>query len=614
MLPFATANVPLAPLIVFIPLLVAVLLAALTKLLRPSVTDYLTITTAAVVEALCVLLLLRARRETIVHWFGGWQPRGGVALGIAFVVDPFGAACAVFAALLVLAALIFSSRYFEKVGTLYHVLMLVFLGAMCGFSLTGDLFNLFVFFELMSAAAFALCGYKTEEPAPLQGALNFAVTNTVGALFVLHGIALIYARTGALNLAQAGRTLAAQPLDGLVIAAFVLITVGFLVKAAVVPFHFWLADAHAVAPTPVCVLFSGIMVELGLYAVARIYWTIFAAPLGAHAAALRAVLVGAGVLTALVGALMCFAQHHLKRLLAFSTVSHMGLMLIGFALLAPGALAGLAIYAAGHGLVKSSLFLGAGILLHRFGSVDEIKLRGRGRRLYPLAGIFLLGALGLAGLPSFGTFLGETLMLGAAKRESYSWLTALTMVTEVLTGAAVLRVTFRIFAGWGTADEETPRESALVDEERETRGNHRRTPFVMLAPALALALMGLVVGLIPGLRAASDRAAQRMRDQTAYAARVLEGVAHAVPKPEREESLLPEIARGMGAAGGACLLALLTLFRDKLRVKRWLLGAQSLMRGVEWLRRLHSGQVGDYVMWLIWGAAALGAFFAVLLR
>src|SRR5436305_12636998 len=101
-----------------------------------------------------------------------------------------------------LAALVFSLRYFESVGPHYNVLMLVFLGAMCGFSLTGDLFNLFVFFELMSAAAFALCGYKVEAPESLQGALNFAVTNTIGAFLVLTGIALLYGKTGALNMAQ----------------------------------------------------------------------------------------------------------------------------------------------------------------------------------------------------------------------------------------------------------------------------------------------------------------------------------------------------------------------------------------------------------------------------
>src|SRR5205085_10166280 len=123
-------------------------------------------------------------------WFGGWKPRDGVSVGISFTVDPFGAALAALIATLVTAALVFSWRYFDEVGTLFHVLMLVFLGAMSGFVLSGDLFNMFVWFELMSVAAYALTGYRVEEASPLQGAINFAVTNTIGSLCILFAIGL----------------------------------------------------------------------------------------------------------------------------------------------------------------------------------------------------------------------------------------------------------------------------------------------------------------------------------------------------------------------------------------------------------------------------------------
>ncbi|HSB76179.1 MAG TPA: proton-conducting transporter membrane subunit, partial [Terriglobales bacterium] len=397
----------LAPLPVVIPLSVAALLAAFNRHLPRRLSEAAAILATAATGAISGELLLQARVQPVIHWFGGWTPRAGVALGISFVIDPVGAGAAAFTSLLVLAALIFTLHYFETVGTLFHVLMLGFLGAMCGFTLTGDVFNLFVFFELMSASAFALCGYKVEEPESMQGALNFAITNTVGAFLVLSGIGLLYGRTGALNMAQIGRTLGGS-LDGLVITAFVFIMAGFFIKAAVFPFHFWLADAHAVAPTPVCVLFSGIMVELGIYAVLRVYWTMFDGPFAAHRWDVRGVLLAAGALTAVAGALMCFGQRHIKRLLAFSTVSHVGLLTMGFGVLKAGALAGVALYVVGHGLVKAGLFLVAGILLHRFGSVDELELHGRARQMRATGLVFLVAGLGLASMPGFATFRGES--------------------------------------------------------------------------------------------------------------------------------------------------------------------------------------------------------------
>src|ERR1043166_7482990 len=184
------------------------------------------------------------------------------------------------------AALVQSIDYFEdEVPPHYFVLMLVFLAAMVGFALSSDLFNMFVFFELMSTAAFALTGYRVEQRAVLQGAINFAVVNGLAAFFRLGGIALVYGRTGALNLAQIGQVLSRHSADGLVVVAFAMIVVGLLTKAGAVPFHFWLSDAYAVAPAPVCILFAGVMSDLGLHAVGRVYWVAFSGALGGHAAA-----------------------------------------------------------------------------------------------------------------------------------------------------------------------------------------------------------------------------------------------------------------------------------------------------------------------------------------
>jgi multicomponent Na+:H+ antiporter subunit D len=397
----------LLPLPAVIPLLAAAVNIAGDHVLPRWIGSTISLLGAASAFAISLVIMFQSEHRELLHWFGGWHPRSGVAIGIAFTADPLGAGMAALASFLVLMALIYSLTFLKEAARPYDVLMIVFCGAMCGFALTGDLFNMFVWFELMGVAAYALAGFKVFELGPLQGGINMAVTNTVGAYFILIGIALLYARTGALNFAQIGRTLAGQQSGGVEIVALTLILVGFLVKAAIVPFHFWLADAHAAAPAPVCVLFSGAMVELGLFGAARVYWTIFDAPFGAHQVAIRNVLLVFGLVTAFVGALMAFFQRHIKRLLAYSTISHAGMMLVGIALLDSKSLGGVATLVLSHGLLKAGLFLACGVLLAEFKQIDELRLFGKGRALPVLGALFGLGAIGMIGLPYVGSYVGH---------------------------------------------------------------------------------------------------------------------------------------------------------------------------------------------------------------
>ena len=592
------------------PLLCAALLAAIGRHVPRAISDALAVLAAAVSVGVSFLLLSRSRHETLVYWVGGWTPRHGVALGIALSVDPIGAGFAALSGVLVIAALLFARPLFDDVHAHFHVLALAFLGATCGFALTGDLFNLFVWFELMSASAFALCGYKIDEPASLQGAINFAVVNTVGAFFVLTGVALLYGRTGALNLAQIGRALPAA--DGLVIVSFALIACGFLVKGAMVPFHFWLADAHAVAPTPVCVLFSGVMVEAGLYAVARVYGSVFAGVLDPHHARLRAILLGFGVATAVVGGLLCFAQRHLKRLLAFSTVSHMGALIAAFALLDPRALSGAALYVAGHGLVKGALFLCVGILLHRLRSVDELALHGRGRGLGGVGLLFAAGGLWLAGVAPAGLFAGETEIESAAEELGLRWVPWLFVFTGAVTGGAVLRAAARIFLGWGTSRSEGPDVGGETDEAPETRAAHSLPLTMWATPALLLAA-SVAVALVPGARAIPHEAAARLLDARANAAHVLDG-APQERAAAHEDRLAKHVPRSLVNGVLALAVAAVALFRHRFPGALRSAGAALWDPPMRILREAHTGRVGDYLAWLAFGTAAFGGLCAALLR
>ncbi len=557
----------------------------------------------------CALLTAVAASGTVVHWFGGWTPRHGVALGIAFVVDPIGGALATFAALLTMAALIFAWTYYDEGGPEFHTLMLVFAAALIGFFLTGDLFNLFVFFELMSVSAYALTGFRSEDETAVMGALSFAVVNSVGAFLVLIGIVMLYARTGALNMAQLGHALAG-PADPLVVTAFALVAFGFLVKASIVPAHFWLSEAHAVAPTPLCVLFSGIMVQAGIYAVARVYADVFAGPLGPHAHELRAVLLGFGVVTALVGAAMCFGQQHLKRLLAFSTVSHSGIMLCAFALFSARGLGGLMSYIVGHGLVKGALFMCSGIVLNRWRTLDVEALRGRLRGRRWLIALFAAGGLALAGLPLFGTFVGKAMIDRAAGDAGLAWLPYVLLVAAAATSGAVLRALGTMAFGWGPppAPDSAAASPTTEDAEIEARG----VPRVMLLTAGTLLVLCAAFAFVPGRTAMPLAAALRFLDRPLKLAVTLDGVPSGPLPAVAAQPLGEALWFGLGSAALALALAAYALFGHRLRGARAADRAASAL--VHPLRLAHSGVVTDYVVWLVAGVVAFVFALAALIR
>jgi multicomponent Na+:H+ antiporter subunit D len=609
----------LLALVVVIPLLTAAGVSALAPVFRARrrALDSVAIAAAAGVTVLLVLIMTRTTGRDEVYWFAGFRPRHGIAIGIDFAADPISAGLAALAALLVTAAMIFSWRYFHRVATYFHALMLVFLAGMVGFCLTGDIFDLFVWFELMGVSAYALTAYRPEERGPVQGALNFAMTNSIGAYLWLSGIGLIYGRTGALNMAQIGRYLTLhRTASGLVVVAFALILTGLLIKSAIVPFHFWLPDAHSVAPTPVCVLFSGVMVELGLYGIARIYWSMFGAGLG-HRTDISHLFLALGLLTAVTGALFCYRERHIKRLLAFSTISHAGMFLTGLSWLTPLGLTGAAVYVLGHGLIKAALFLCVGIVLHRLGSVNETGLHGRGRRLPVTGVVFTLAALGLADLPPFATYLGKGWIEDAGATAGSDWVAGVLIACSILVGGAVLRVAGGVFWGLGDPPAEDPRMAAEASEEKsETDEGQQHTPLTMLVPAAVLVAGALVVGLLPHLGAWVQDAAVRFQDQSAYNQAVLFGrrVAHPVAlHPAETTAITPaDVLTGAGSALGALILAGLSLYRRRIPLLRR--GPEPDLLLADPIRRLQSGVVNDYVTWIVVGVVCVGGYLAAAIR
>ena len=602
----------LLPLTVAVPLLTAAFVVATDHVFPVRLTNAVAIAGAGVTTAFAVLAMVQAERADTLHWFGGWEPRHGVAVGIDFTGEPLGAGMAALASGLTLVALVYSWTFLREASRLVDALVLVFCGAACGFSLTGDLFNMFVWFELMGVAAYALAGFQVEELGPVQGAFNFAITNTVGAYMLLLGIALLYARTGALNLAQIGQALSGQAVDGLLLAAVTLVLVGFFVKAAVVPFHMWASDAHAVAPAPVAALFSAVELQLGLLGVARVYWTVFDAPLGADQAAVRNVLLGLGVASALVGAVMCFLQRHLKRLLAYSTISHSGLILVGVALLDPTGLAGAANLVLSHAFLKTGLFLAAGILLASFRSIDELGLHGKGRE-QPLVGVlWALGAVGLIGIPYVGSFLGHSLVDHAGANRGWHWIQPLLAIASAVSAGGILRAGARIFLGWGPR-----RDDLLTTEPPEERSKRDISYPVLVIPTAVVIVLGLAASLGPGLQQRSEQGAERFQSRTQYVAEVLRG-----QPPERAErppywlqrAATESIAWGIAGGVMAVLVAAFGLWRFRIPAAVRRVSSRMLDPPVTALKVAHSGIVGDYLMWITLGTALVGGVWALTLH
>jgi multicomponent Na+:H+ antiporter subunit D len=579
----------IAPFPVVVPLVVAAMVLCVHGVVPRSVVRALTFAAVLAEIVLAAALVYQTRSTTIVYWFGGWVPRGGIALGVSFTIDQLGAGAALLAGIVTAAALAATPSTMGEVGGIIDALFLTLLAAMAGFCLTGDLFNMFVFFELMAVSAFALAAYNTRDIGAQRSALNFAITNSIGAFLVLIGIAVLYGRTGALNLAQIGHQLThtGTP-DHAAAVALALLTAGFLIKAAAVPFHFWLVDTATSAPVPLVMILAGVLDLLGVYAIARVYWTVFAGPLANDHRIVEALLISIGAISAISAGLLSLLFRDPRRRMAFVMVAHTGIVLIGVGCLSARGVAAAAIYAAGDGVVKVAIFIGLALL--GFAKADGRQSDAGPSNARRRAGLTLLtvGGLATAGLPLFATGLGKASIEDAVAAAGYPWVTIVIVAAAALTGAAVLNIVATTRAGAG-----------------HVRPNGRGGSWVPLFSLGALLMVLAVVAT--GARRWAATAATRFVNTAAYQQRVLNGTRFRVPTTAARIAVSTNgLALDLLAVAAAIALGTETARNSIRRLAR----SPTLATAWTAARRLHDGSIGDSATWVTIGTATIALVLA----
>lgn len=461
------------PLFVALPLGAAFLISLLGKRVN-RLGDWLSNLTAFVLLALSVFSLFAVPAGgALIYQVGGWPP----PVGICLVLDGLSAFMLLTVNLVAFLTSIYAVGYMERYTDKrkFSVLFLLMLGGMNGVAVTGDLFNLFVFLEIAAVASYSLVAFGTGREE-LEASFKYMVMGTVASAFILLGIALLYSFTSTLNMADIARSIAEKPpapIVGLVSGLFIM---GFGLKAALVPFHAWLPDAHPSAPAPVSALLSGVLIKtLGVYALVRIFFNV----LGASPAFLS-VLMALGSLSMLAGVFLAIGQWDLKRLLAYHSISQIGYVVLGIGLGTPLGILGGLFHLFNHSIFKSLLFLNSGAVVYATGTRDLRKMGGLGERM-PVTGLTsLVASMSIAGVPPFNGFWSKLMIIAACIQAGRFIYAGAAVLASILTLASFLKV----------------RKFAFSGRPGKGPAGVKEVPAVMRISMIALAVICLVGGLL----------------------------------------------------------------------------------------------------------------------
>jgi multicomponent Na+:H+ antiporter subunit D len=456
------------------------------------------------------LQLLRAVQQEGIQAarMGNWP----APFGITLVADLFSAIMVALAGLMGLAVIIYSlvsmDKQRESFG--YYPLLHILLMGVCGAFITGDMFNLYVWFEVMLIASFVLLALGGER-AQLEGAIKYVTLNLISSAIFLAAVGILYGAAGTLNMADLARQLNAVPHPGLTTTLAMLFLVAFGIKAAIFPLFFWLPASYHTPPVAVSAIFAGLLTKVGVYALIRVFTLLFVQEVSfTH----NLILIIAG-LTMVTGVLGAAAQNEIRRILSFHIVSQIGYMIMGLGLFTPLAVAGSVFYITHHIIVKTNLFLIGG-LAHRLQGTSQLKESGGLYRRYPfVAVLFLIPALSLAGIPPLSGFWAKfTLVKAGLEIKQYA-----IVITALAVGLLTLFSMTKIWteAFWKEKSETSQRESAPAAEPLPPG-----VSFLYHLPIVTLALLTLAIGLFAEpIFALAQQAAEQLLNPAEYIEAVL---------------------------------------------------------------------------------------------
>jgi len=452
--------------------------------------------------ALSVALLVAVwDGSTLTARLGGWEP----SIGIVLAADPLAAMLLVVAALMLVAVLVYAigSPRTNDTAPYFHPVYLTLAAGVSASFLAGDLFNLFVAFEIMLVSSYVLITLGGSRDQVRHGMTYVVISLLASTLFVT-AIGLLYAATGTVNMALLAEAL--QGIDpALRTALGLLLLVVFGIKAAIFPLFQWLPDSYPTAPSPVTAVFAGLLTKVGVYAIMRTQTLLFPTD-GAST-----VLLWIAGLTMVVGVLGAIAQNDVKRILSFHIVSQIGYMIMGVALFSFAGIAGAVLYIIHHIIVKTTLFLVAGIVETSTGTAQLRRLGGMLHRAPLYAVLFLLPALSLAGIPPFSGFVAKLSLVQAGLAIGQGGIVAVSLAVSLLTLFSMTKIWNGVF--WGAPDEPPAGEEA-VGFVPAGRG------MVVSTGVLVVASLAFTLAAGP-LFAVSERAATVLLERTPYIEAVL---------------------------------------------------------------------------------------------